>query len=93
MMSLIDYDAFAISRGEGLHPKLRDLLERPAAFPSSEGGVRGDGMVQAGPDPRSENLTSSRNLISLKPNPEVEIGTRCSAPPQSLPVRGPRLAL
>jgi hypothetical protein len=54
MMSLGHFDAIAASRGEGLHPKLRQLLERTAASPSSEVAVRYDGMLQAGPGPQSE---------------------------------------
>ena len=33
MTSSNQLNAFADSRGEGLHPKLRDLLERAAASP------------------------------------------------------------
>ena len=36
MMSLGNFNAIAASRGEGLHPKLRELLERSAASPYSE---------------------------------------------------------
>ncbi|MDB5612281.1 MAG: hypothetical protein JWP25_9181 [Bradyrhizobium sp.] len=54
MMSLGHFDAIAASRGEGLHPKLRQLLERSAASASSEVAVRYDGMPQAGPGPQSE---------------------------------------
>ena len=65
MASLTEFSAFAASRGEGLHPKLRDLLERAAAFPFSEVGVRHDGMLQAGPTPKSEKLGSPSNVISF----------------------------
>ena len=58
MASLTEFSALAASRGEGLHPKLRDLLERAAAFPFSDIGVRHDGMLQAGPTPKSEKLGS-----------------------------------
>mgnify|MGYP003694711679 CR=1 FL=1 len=43
------FSVFAASRGEGLHPKLRALLERVAASPFSEVSMRRDGMIQAGP--------------------------------------------
>ena len=65
MMSLGKLSAFAASRGEGLHPKLRDLVERAAALPFSEVGVRPDGMLQAGPTPRSEQLASPSKVISF----------------------------
>jgi hypothetical protein len=53
-MSLANFNAIAASRGDGLHPKLRDLLERSAASPYSDVAVRYDGMLQAGPYPPSE---------------------------------------
>jgi hypothetical protein len=53
MTSLDNFSAFAASRGEGLHPKLRELFERAVADPFSEVTIRPDGMLQAGPDPRS----------------------------------------
>ncbi|WGD50036.1 hypothetical protein QA641_30995 [Bradyrhizobium sp. CB1650] len=56
MTSLDDFSAFAASRGEGLHPKLRELFMRTAAAPSSEVAVRPDGMLQAGPNPRSGTI-------------------------------------
>jgi hypothetical protein len=34
------FSVFAASRGEGLHPKLRALLERAAASPFSEVSMR-----------------------------------------------------
>jgi hypothetical protein len=54
MMSLGNFNAIAASRGEGLHTKLRQLLERSAASPYSEIAVRYDGMLQAGPSPQSD---------------------------------------
>ena len=56
MTSMDDLSAFAISRGEGLHPKLRELFERTLAVPFSEVTVRPDGMLQAGPNPGSEKV-------------------------------------
>jgi hypothetical protein len=53
MMFLGNFNAIAASRGDGLHPKLRELLERTAASPYSEVVVRHDGMIQAGPNPQS----------------------------------------
>ena len=46
MTSSNQLNAFADSRGEGLHPKLRDLLERAAASPFSEVSIRHDGMLR-----------------------------------------------
>jgi hypothetical protein len=57
------FSVFAASRGEGLHPKLRALLERAAASPSSEVSMRHDGLIQAGPSPDSE-VVSSRNNVT-----------------------------
>ena len=48
------FSVFAASRSEGLHPKLRALLERAAASPFSEVSMRNDGLIQAGPSPDSE---------------------------------------
>jgi hypothetical protein len=59
------FNTFAASRGEGLHPKLRDLLERTATSPFSEVEVRHDGMLQAGPAPKSEKVGSPSNVISF----------------------------
>jgi hypothetical protein len=39
--------------GDGLRPELQALFERLAADPHSEPFIRGDGMVQSGPDPVS----------------------------------------
>ena len=56
MTSRNAFDAFVVARGEGLHPKLRELFDRAAARPFSELRVRGDGMLQAGPNPTSDAL-------------------------------------
>jgi hypothetical protein len=58
------FSVFAASRGEGLDPKLRALLERAAAFPFSEISMRHDGFIQAGPSLDSE-LVSSRINVTL----------------------------
>jgi hypothetical protein len=65
MTSLNQLNAFADSRGEGLHPKLRDLFDRAAASPFSEVSIRHDGMLQAGPDPASEMVTSRGTVTSF----------------------------
>jgi hypothetical protein len=69
MCSLHQFSAFAASRGEGLHPKLRALLERAAASPSSEVSLRHDGLVQAGPDPDSEIVSSRAKVVLLSRQP------------------------
>ncbi|MCO6385426.1 hypothetical protein [Aliihoeflea sp. 40Bstr573] len=54
-MSLLGFDAMAGKRGDGLHPVLRDLLERRQALETDSriadlAGMRGQ-IVQAGPNP------------------------------------------
>ena len=53
MTLLTDLSAFAALRGDGLHSKLRELLERSAACPFSSVCVRPDGMLPADPNPGS----------------------------------------
>jgi hypothetical protein len=67
MTSSDQFNAFAASRGDGLHPKLRDLLERAAASPLPETSIRNDGMIQAGPNPASERAASSGTVVSFSP--------------------------
>jgi hypothetical protein len=67
MTSFNQFNAFVASRGEGLHPKLRDLLERAAASPLSETSIRHDGMLQAGPNPALESVASSGAVVSFTP--------------------------
>jgi hypothetical protein len=62
MISSNQFNAFAASRGEGLHPKLRDLLERIAVSPFSEIVIRQDGMFQVGPNPESEAVALRVNV-------------------------------
>jgi hypothetical protein len=62
MTSPNQFNAFVASRGEGLHPKLRELLERAAASPFSEVAIRQDGMLQAGPNPESGAVASRVNV-------------------------------
>ena len=56
------FSVFAASRGEGLHPKLRALLDRSAASPFAEVSMRRDGMIQAGPSPGSEVVSARGNV-------------------------------
>ena len=72
MTSRNAFDAFAAARGEGLHPKLRELFDRTAARTFSELAVRGDGMLQAGPNPASNALALPSNATT---SVEVETNT------------------
>jgi hypothetical protein len=63
------FSAFAASRGEGLHPKLQALLERTAASPFSEVSLRRDGLIQAGPSPDSEVVSSRVNVTPFTRKP------------------------
>jgi len=62
MTSFHQFSTFAASRGEGLHPQLRSLLERAAASPFSEVSMRHDGLAQAGPSPNSEVVRPRGNV-------------------------------
>jgi hypothetical protein len=64
MTSFHQFTAVAASRGEGLHPKLRPLFERAAAAPFSGVLIRRDGLIQSGPDPVSE-IVSSRAKVTV----------------------------
>jgi hypothetical protein len=76
------FSVFAASRGEGLHPKLRTLLERTAASPFSEVSMCHDGLIQAGPSPDSEVVPSRFNVtllsrelarpVAAAPKPEMQ---------------------
>jgi hypothetical protein len=63
MTSFHQFSALAASRNEGLHPKLRALLERAAASPFSVVSIRGDGLIQAGPSPDSEIVSARDNVM------------------------------
>jgi len=63
------FSALAASRNEGLHPKLRALLERAAASPFSEVSMRKDGLIQAGPSPDSEVVASRDNVTPFSREP------------------------
>ena len=62
MTFLHQFSVLAASRNEGLHPKLRALLDRAAASPFSEVSMRHDGLIQAGPSPDSEAVLSGVNV-------------------------------
>ena len=46
--------------GDGLRPELKKLFERLAVDPHTELFVRPDGMVQSGPDPKSETVPAAQ---------------------------------
>ena len=48
------FHSIAALCGDGLRPELQALFDRLAIDPESELFVRSDGMVQSGPDPKSE---------------------------------------
>jgi hypothetical protein len=60
------FSAIAASRSEGPHPKLRALLERAAASPFSEVSIRHDGLIQAGPSPASEVVSSRASCLGVR---------------------------
>ena len=53
MTSFHKFHSIAALCGDGLRPELQALFERLAVDPHSELFVRGDGMVQSGPNPVS----------------------------------------
>jgi hypothetical protein len=69
MTSFHQFNILAASRNEGLHPKLRDLLERVATVPFSEISMRPDGLIQAGPSPDSEAVSSSDDVTPFSREP------------------------
>jgi hypothetical protein len=50
------FHSIAALCGDGLRPELQALFERLAIDPHIELFVRPDGMVQSGPDPKSETV-------------------------------------
>src|SRR6202158_2931897 len=68
MTSLLNFHAFAATRGDGLRPELRALFERVAAAPRSELTLRNDGRIQSGPDPVSAEVARERGNASLFPH-------------------------
>jgi hypothetical protein len=68
MPALCKFHSIAALCGDGLRPELQALFERLAVDPHSELFVRGDGMVQSGPDP----------IPALAPIPQATGETRTS---------------
>jgi hypothetical protein len=65
MILFHQFSVFAESRGEGLHPKLRGLLEHAVASPASEVSMRPDGLIQAGPNPDSDVVSSRASVMQF----------------------------
>jgi hypothetical protein len=57
------FHSIAALWGDGFRPELQALFDRLAIDPHSELFVRADGMVQAGPDPKSETAPVERLAI------------------------------
>jgi hypothetical protein len=76
MPSCRKFHSIAALCGDGLRPELQALFEQLAVDPNSELFVRGDGMVQSGPDPISVQTRSAQ-----KPD-ELEISRADVAPPR-----------
>jgi hypothetical protein len=80
MTSFEKFNALAASRGDGLHPRLRDLLERAAIHPFSEIEICHNGMRQSGPNPGSE-MSGSANVASF-PREKCVVEADVSTPGQ-----------
>lgn len=53
------FHAFAAERGDGLRPEIQRLLNRAAIDSRFATTIRQDGMLQSGPDPKSESEHTS----------------------------------
>jgi hypothetical protein len=60
------FHSIAALCGDGLRPELQALFDRLAVDPHSELFVRGDGMVQSGPDPVSEATKTAPATTPIK---------------------------
>jgi hypothetical protein len=90
MTSFHQFNILAASRNEGLHPKLRDLLERAAAAPFSEISMRPDGLIQAGPSPDSEVVSSPGNVTPFSREPARAVVAAFKPEPQRLSAASPK---
>jgi hypothetical protein len=90
MTSFHQFGVFAASRNEGLHPKLRALLERAAASPFSEISIRQDGLIQAGPSPDSEVVPSQGNVMPFSREPARAVVAAPKPETQKLSTANPR---
>ena len=90
MTSFHQFSVLAASRNEGLHPRLRALLERAAASPFSEVSVRKDGLIQAGPSPDSESVVSPSNVTPFSREPARAVVAAFKPEPQRLSAVSPK---
>ena len=90
MTSFLQFNILAASRNEGLHPKLRDLLERAAASPFSEVSMGKDGLIQAGPSPDSEVTSSRGNVTPFSREPARTVVAAPKPEPQRLSATSPK---
>jgi hypothetical protein len=84
MTSFHQFNVLAASRNEGLHPKLRVLLERAAVSPFSEVSMRKDGLIQAGPSPNSEAAGSRGNVTAFSREQARAVVATSKSEPQRL---------
>ncbi len=84
------FSALAASRNEGLHPKLRALFERAAAAPFSQVTVRPDGLIQAGPSPDSEIVSSRGNVTPFSREPARAVVAVSKPEPQGPSAASPK---
>jgi hypothetical protein len=89
MTSFHQFSALAATRNEGLHPKLRTLLERAAASPFSVVSMRGDGLIQAGPNPDSEVIPFRDNVMLLSREPARTVASAPKPETQKLSLVNP----
>jgi hypothetical protein len=54
------FHSIAALRADGLRPELQALFERLAIDPRTELFLRPDGLLQSGPDPKSQNALEER---------------------------------
>ena len=68
MPHLRKFHSIAALCGDGLRPELAALFGRLAVDPHSELFVRGDGMVQSGPDPIAADAPLSQATPEIRPS-------------------------
>jgi hypothetical protein len=61
------FHSMAALCGDGLRPELRELFDRLAVDLNSELFLRHDGMLQSGPDPKSEAGAVKGEVASVRP--------------------------
>jgi len=90
MTSFHQFSVLAASRNEGLHPKLRALLECAAASPFSEVSMRRDGLIQAGPSPDSEVVPLRDNVTPFSREPARAVVATPKAETRRLSTANPK---